>query len=168
MRPTLITLATAWGPRFGGINTFNTELVKSLGVHQARDFDVVCLLPRITPEDAQAAQASYALTLLGLNRPDDEFDPATLTADVQQILTERGWQAPVWLGHDDKTWPLALQLRDALRWCTTWRMARIRGLKRAAAPAPLKKPSINGNCSARRMCAWRWGHGCNASWKTCC
>ncbi|WP_171982142.1 hypothetical protein [Aquaspirillum sp. LM1] len=35
MRPVLITLATAWGPRFGGINTFKDALKKS-AFHQRR------------------------------------------------------------------------------------------------------------------------------------
>ena len=114
MRPTLIALATAWGPRFGGINTFNTELLKSLGIYQGRGFEVACVLPRVSAEEAKDAQDSCSLTLLGLNRPDDEFDPATLNHDLKQILAARGWQHPIWLGHDDKTGPLALQLRDAL------------------------------------------------------
>jgi len=58
MRPGLIALATAWGPRFGGINTFNTELVKSLGIYQGRSFEVACVLPRVRAEDAQDALAS--------------------------------------------------------------------------------------------------------------
>ncbi len=114
MRPTLIALATAWGPRFGGINAFNTELLKSLGIYQGRGFEVACVLPRVSAEEAKDAQDSCSLTLLGLNRPDDEFDPATLNHDLEQILAARGWQHPIWLGHDDKTGPLALQLRDAL------------------------------------------------------
>ena len=33
--PTIISLATAWGPKFGGINAFNTELLKSIGMLRA-------------------------------------------------------------------------------------------------------------------------------------
>ena len=56
MRPTLIALATAWGPRFGGINTFNTELLKSLGIYQGRGFEVACVLPRVSAEEAKDAE----------------------------------------------------------------------------------------------------------------
>ncbi len=43
-RPTLVSLATAWGPKFGGINTFNFELLKSLGIQPRRDFDLYCAM----------------------------------------------------------------------------------------------------------------------------
>ena len=41
MKKTLVAVDTAWGTRFGGINAFNSELLKSLGVMPERNFEVI-------------------------------------------------------------------------------------------------------------------------------
>jgi len=64
-RPTLVSLATAWGPKFGGINAFNVELLKSLGIQPRRDFDLYCA---VLDADAQiqADASRYKVELMPL------------------------------------------------------------------------------------------------------
>lgn len=109
----LVALDTAWGTRFGGINAFNTELIKSLGVQPERDFKVCCIYPKVEAAEASEASKHYSVKLLGLGYSGDSFEDAVV-ADIRTTLGAVDFNNILWLGHDDKTGPLALQLRDAL------------------------------------------------------
>jgi hypothetical protein len=111
---TLVTLATAWGPRFGGINAFNVEMTRSLGIHPDRVCDLICVVPQASTADFDDARR-HSVTLLvlveGGSGPGEL--PASLAPTVLRRLQSMQPQtsAFVWLGHDDKTGPLALALR---------------------------------------------------------
>ncbi len=109
----LVALDTAWGTRFGGINAFNTELIKSLGVHPNRGFEVCCIYPRIDEADVAEAGKHFSVRLIGLGYAEDQFEK-TFVSDIRAALGAADDRTVVWLGHDDKTGPLALQLRDSL------------------------------------------------------
>lgn len=66
MQPILIALDTAWGSRHGGINAFNTELLKALGIQPDRLFEVICVLLNVDAEIIEETQRSYQLRLLSL------------------------------------------------------------------------------------------------------
>lgn len=56
----LVILATAWPPKFGGINAFNEELDRSLGVKPYRAYELICVVPRATEvEIAEAARSCW-------------------------------------------------------------------------------------------------------------
>ena len=82
----IVALATAWGPRFGGINAFNTEMVQSLGILPERDYDLFCVVP--TPEPPEQIEeirvrfgvelrsidgAAEIIRLLGAGNEPDRF-----------------------------------------------------------------------------------------------
>ena len=113
MKNALIALATAWGPRFGGINAFNCELVKSLGIQTDRDFDVFCIVPHATEDEIETAKRSYQVHIIGLGHADATFGDSVVE-DIGKVLVEHELGHIIWLGHDDKTGPLALQLRNTL------------------------------------------------------
>jgi glycosyltransferase involved in cell wall biosynthesis len=113
MKNILIALATAWGPRFGGINAFNSELVKSLGIQPDRDFEVFCIVPQTTENEIKTAENSYHVRIIGLGYTVAAFGDSVVE-DIQNKLVEYDFGRINWLGHDDKTGPLALQLRDTL------------------------------------------------------
>ena len=111
----IIALATAWGPKFGGINAFNTELLKSLGILPGRAFRLLCVVEQTNLEECADAKC-YGVELLALRQT---LDQAALLAaqHCQQLLQTAALDhtAPIiFLGHDDKTGPLALALRDLL------------------------------------------------------
>lgn len=115
MKSTLIALANAWGPRFGGINSFNTDLIKSLGIQPNRGFEVFCILPSATEEEVESARRSYHVRIinLGYDQTQATYGESTI-ADIMAIFDGHDFRDTVWLGHDDKTGSLALQLRDVL------------------------------------------------------
>ena len=49
--PNFLLLATAWGPKFGGINAFNTDFAKGLAAHLGADGRVFCAVFNPTRED---------------------------------------------------------------------------------------------------------------------
>ena len=68
--PRIIALATAWGPKFGGINSFNTELLRSLAILTEHAYDVICFVPRADDADrADAQRAPVDLRDLGMGLP---------------------------------------------------------------------------------------------------
>lgn len=112
----IIVLATAWGPKHGGINAFNVEWIKSLGITPRRNFDLTCLVLQASEADHADARASHVtLVALGIDGKDMGVN---LTEQSQTALNAHlkpgtGTQV-IWVGHDDKTGPLALALRDGL------------------------------------------------------
>ena len=113
----LVALATAWGPRYGGINAFNVEWVRSLGIVARRDYQLVCVVPQADAADQEDARRHHvSLVSLANATPDLPADQAdAVLAKVRSasgVALNRG--TVLWLGHDDKTGALALALRAAL------------------------------------------------------
>ncbi|HSI52281.1 MAG TPA: glycosyltransferase [Ideonella sp.] len=108
---TLVLLATAWGPRFGGINAFNVELARSLGILPGRQFDLVCVVPQATESELDDARR-HCVKLQALNLVNADL-PAAMAEQMLAALALDNDTTAVWVGHDDKTGPLALALRQA-------------------------------------------------------
>jgi tetratricopeptide (TPR) repeat protein/glycosyltransferase involved in cell wall biosynthesis len=106
-KTTIVTLATAWGTRFGGINAFNTELVKSLGILPGRDYDVLCIVPGTVPQELiDECTLRFGVGLVTTKGP-------LAAAEVIRILDATTHpERFLWVGHDDKTGPLALDLKQ--------------------------------------------------------
>lgn len=106
----IVVLATAWGPRYGGINSFNLDLCCALPAVLARH-RVICVCLTASETNVREA-ASSGVTLISLNRKfDHEFDPAwsdqvrTLVSQTVE-LSSVDW----WIGHDVKSGELALAM----------------------------------------------------------
>ncbi|MDP2431515.1 MAG: hypothetical protein Q8O33_05745, partial [Pseudomonadota bacterium] len=110
-RPTLVSLATAWGPKFGGINAFNVELLKSLGIQPRRDFDLYCAVLAADAQ-AQADASRYKVDLMPLGDQGKDF-PADAAERLQaQFAAKAPGESWIWIGHDITSGELALQLRE--------------------------------------------------------
>jgi hypothetical protein len=64
----LIVLATGWGPKHGGINSFNYDWVRAFGVAYGPQMNVLCVVPTACPEDRKEAKRSL-VDLFGLPYP---------------------------------------------------------------------------------------------------
>ncbi|MFM8331986.1 MAG: SUMF1/EgtB/PvdO family nonheme iron enzyme [Candidatus Methylumidiphilus sp.] len=108
----LILLATAWGPKHGGINAFNTDFAKALGrlLGAGR---VVCVVLDATPEDIADAASGHVRLLADESwKEPDRFTP-TLARDVLALLEKHGvtpQPGTAWIGHDIHTGDVALRL----------------------------------------------------------
>ncbi len=113
----LVALATAWGPRYGGINAFNVEWVRSLGIAARRDYQLICVVLQADAADHEDARRHHvrlvSLGHLTSDLPVNQAGPV-LAAVRSASSVELDSCAVFWLGHDDKTGGLALALRQAL------------------------------------------------------
>lgn len=104
----LILLATAWGPKYGGINAFNEDFAVGLATYPAlssiRERKVFCLVPDCSEEQITRAKRDK-VTLIpvpaaGGRDPFDDFPTAVLTdlAGLPEIN-----ENDIWVGHDLQT-----------------------------------------------------------------
>ena len=57
-RPTLIALATGWGPKHGGINSFNYDFLRGFGGAFGKNVQIFCVVPAAEAKDFKEAQDS--------------------------------------------------------------------------------------------------------------
>jgi hypothetical protein len=62
---TLVAFATAWGPRLGGINAFNADLLPALAAAHWQQLRTVCVVPIASADEVEAAHKQQ-ITLVGL------------------------------------------------------------------------------------------------------
>jgi hypothetical protein len=108
---TLIAFATSWGPKYGGINSFNYDLLRAFVACTYIATETVCVVPGASAgEITEAGQAGVKLISLG------ELDASGFTAGSEALawqclraqLGEFDAGATVWLGHDRISGAIAL------------------------------------------------------------
>src|SRR4051794_39759477 len=93
----IVALATAWGPKHGGINAFNSEIVKSLGILPTRRYELICtVLGPVTQELEDELRSQFHVQLVSL----ETEDPSEI---VKRLEATREPHRFIWIGHDDKT-----------------------------------------------------------------
>ncbi|MFV8750199.1 glycosyltransferase [Nannocystaceae bacterium ST9] len=114
----IVFLATAWGPRSGGINAFNIDLCTALAglarSEQGRALRVACIVPS-APWGNDERLLDGALVIPLGHSPELTELPVAHTAEVIAQLDRHGLAGSVIVGHDLHTGPVALAVRDALR-----------------------------------------------------
>jgi tetratricopeptide (TPR) repeat protein len=111
----VLLLATAWGPRHGGINAFNHDFAIGLKDVLATKGTVYCAVLRPTREDREAA-SHCGVTLINVDRDpgSSRYDPAWGLEILNQLRRDHGdplidW----WVGHDLISMAAALSGREA-------------------------------------------------------
>lgn len=101
--PNFLVLATAWGPKFGGINAFNVDFATGLASALGNDGRVFCCV--LEASDAEIAEAKSSANVdlfqLGKDASLGRFDPSWVPELLAQV-TDRYPDAKIdcWLGHD--------------------------------------------------------------------
>ncbi|TCJ13853.1 tetratricopeptide repeat protein [Parasulfuritortus cantonensis] len=107
----IISLATAWGPRHGGVNAFNIELVKSLGILPCRNYDLFCVVLNASDEEREDA-SNCGVELISLGIDGKAFPDDTASGLIERLADHTPGEGWIWLGHDTVSGGLSLQLRD--------------------------------------------------------
>lgn len=107
----LIAFSTRWGPEFGGINSFNADLLPAVAAAFDGAVTTVCVvLYAGSTEIENALSKGVQLVSLGIHGT-NEFNGLSET-DVLQKMNDAGLQPytseTVWLGHDRITGEIAL------------------------------------------------------------
>jgi hypothetical protein len=109
----IVTLATAWGPTSGGLNVFNCEVVKSLGIIPMRDFELICVVPGHVPQELRdELRSRFHVEILSLESEENAFSDRSAPQIVERLNAVHAPHRFLWIGHDDKSGPLALELRS--------------------------------------------------------
>jgi len=103
--PNFVLLATAWGPKHGGINAFNTDLAVGLAELLGTQGQVFCSVFRPSLDDIHHAR-NKNVHLLSIDRPVDSpsYDKSW-ALDVWREFTAANPGVPIdwWVGHDVTT-----------------------------------------------------------------
>ena len=101
---TLITFATQWGSKHGGINSFNADFLTAFGFAYHLGVQIVCIVGSNTPEASEAAsKANVRLAPLPYSPQHKSFDPTHAQAGIDELKRLSISFDPdktVWLGHD--------------------------------------------------------------------
>ena len=101
---TLITFATQWGSRYGGINSFNADFLTAFGLAYHLEAQVICIVASATPEAIEeASKAHVRLVPLPFPPETTSFDSSHGQAGVDVLKSSSiSYDLPktVWLGHD--------------------------------------------------------------------
>ncbi len=109
----LIAFATAWGPKYGGINAFNYDLLIAVAAAHWSWLQVVCVVAECTDEEIQTARDQFQVVLIGLGLQNGSINKehATLAwSKLQSASLNETTDDTVWLGHDRITGAVALEL----------------------------------------------------------
>lgn len=107
---TLISFATAWGSKHGGINSFNTDFLEAFALAYTGKVQVICIVAQTTPEDVTKAE-KIGVTLISLELTDDKDKPNTAHVPLaieklQKVVYEPA--KTICLGHDSITGAIAI------------------------------------------------------------
>ena len=109
----LITFATQWGSKHGGINSFNTDFLEAFGIAYHNNAQVICIVASATNDEINKAR-NADVTLLSLPYPPQEkiFSKTQAQAGID-LLKQNGIsfnsERTVWLGHDRITGAAAIE-----------------------------------------------------------
>ena len=116
-KKTLIAFATGWGPQFGGINSFNQDLLMAVAIAFHKEINTICIVPYATEEQIQQA-ANSQVNCISLNVQSSRGFPTDLLDRVEEVLgTQKvpfSAEYTVWLGHDRITGEIALEATKRL------------------------------------------------------
>lgn len=109
---TLVTFATHWGSKHGGVNSFNADFLCAFGIAYHLSAEVVCIVASDTPDEtAEAAKAHVQLIPLPYTPEAKAFGPEHGEAGVEELKRRNISFDPdktVWLGHDRITGAAAI------------------------------------------------------------
>lgn len=104
----IVVLATAWGSRFGGINSFSSDFCRALA-RTLTHHRVVCVCQNATDQDRASAQ-SVGIDLRVIPPAQQSLFVNHLAASLIKQLNDSGIKdVPWWFGHDVFTGRLALE-----------------------------------------------------------
>ncbi|WP_085710134.1 MULTISPECIES: glycosyltransferase [unclassified Pseudomonas] len=115
MKPTsktMIVFATRWGAQFGGINSFNQDLVSAFAAACYEQVTTICVVLTASSKEIQSALDEHQVHLLSMNLEEQSTFSANFEPKVWESLLDTGFvidsEHTIWLGHDRITGAIAL------------------------------------------------------------
>ena len=109
----LITFATQWGSKLGGINSFNTDFLEAFGAAYYNSIQVICIVAEATDAEIKKASNSHVILLpLPYTPLEKTFSKDQARAGID-LLKQHGIsfeaERTIWLGHDRITGAAAVE-----------------------------------------------------------
>ncbi|MFP8777794.1 tetratricopeptide repeat protein [Hydrogenophaga sp. RWCD_12] len=101
-----MAFATAWGPKFGGINAFNMDLLQAIAAAHWQRLRVICVVAACDEADVQTALTQDQVTLINLGLSTGAMGHEHVPL-VKSKLDALDFSDTVWLGHDRITGAIA-------------------------------------------------------------
>ena len=115
---TLVTFATQWGSKHGGINSFNADFLTAFGFAYHQSVQIICIVASDTPEAREdASKAHVQLVSLPYAPEAISFGPEHGRVGIDELTRLNISFDPektVWLGHDRITGEAAIAAADWL------------------------------------------------------
>lgn len=106
----IVLITNAWGPKHGGINSFNTDFAKALSPVLAPETRVTCVVMDATPEEVEDA-AKHGVRLLSLGiRGAERVDGSRALNVLEAVQMDGSDEVLWWVGHDVISGPAAALL----------------------------------------------------------
>jgi glycosyltransferase involved in cell wall biosynthesis len=109
---TLVTFATQWGSKYGGINSFNEDFLTAFAIAYNLNTQVICIAATATPEEIEDAAKSGVRLIHLLYAPQAKsFDASIGQAGVERLMNLNisfESDKTIWLGHDRITGEAAI------------------------------------------------------------
>lgn len=110
---TLISIATAWGPKFGGINAFNYDLLIAVAAANWQWLRVICVVSSCTADEVHSAKVRNQVELIDLGLDGGSIGKEHAALAWQKLLDASVGNAKenlVWVGHDRITGAVCIDL----------------------------------------------------------
>ena len=112
----IVLLSTAWGPRHGGINSFNHDFAIGLAREGRGTIRVFCAILNPSDADIAAARTTHKVTLIPIRRKQepDRLDRAWAHEVVRNLKRDHDvHRVDWWVGHDLVSGEMAVAGREA-------------------------------------------------------
>jgi len=112
----VVLLSTGWGPKHGGINSFNTDFANALGEVLAPKTPVTCVVLEATREESDDAKRKRVNLLQVGKSPNHSYFEPSRSHDVVRALKSAGItiEPTHWIGHDIITGELANAMPETM------------------------------------------------------
>ncbi|NVJ26737.1 tetratricopeptide repeat protein [Myxococcus sp. AM011] len=107
----IVLLTNAWGPKHGGINSFNADFSKALSPVLAPQTCVTCVVMDALPEEVEdAARHGVRLLSIGIKNISERIDESRVANVLEAVQRDGDEQVLWWVGHDVHSGPAAIAL----------------------------------------------------------
>lgn len=114
---TLIVFATQWGAQFGGINSFNQDLVSAFAAACYENVTTICVVLTASSKEIHSTLDEQQVHLLSLDIEQHSIFSGDFEPKAWKCILEKGFvidpDNTVWLGHDRITGAIALEAAKA-------------------------------------------------------
>lgn len=98
----IVFLATNWGAKYGGINSFNTDICGAFAKLLHAKYKIICIVFNATEEEKKDASRK-GVTLIPINPGSEKLDDDWVDLVLTKIDSIKPEGVHAWIGHDVKT-----------------------------------------------------------------